>query len=83
MNSDKLKVVMPYASVGCCGLGGIVLFIFALVNSHAPVKTMLMISALLLIVEAGLTQGKKQKFLSYRQRDRENGGNRKADIREC
>ena len=54
MNSDKLKVVMPYASVGCCGLGGIVLFIFALVNSHAPVKTMLMISALLLIVEAGL-----------------------------
>lgn len=54
MNSDKFKVAVPYANVGCCGLGGIILFIFALVNHHAPVKTMLMISAILLLIDAGL-----------------------------
>lgn len=54
MNSDKLKVAMPYASVGCCGLGGIILLILGIVNHHAPVKTMLIISAILLLLEAGL-----------------------------
>lgn len=75
MNSDKLKVAMPYASVSCCGLGGITLFIFALVNRHAPVKTMLMISAILLLVDAALVYvymfvlAEKQKNFFLTDRD--------------
>lgn len=54
MNSDKLKVVKPYACVGLCGLGGIILLILGIANRHAPVKTLLIISAIFLILDAGL-----------------------------
>lgn len=54
MNSDKLKFIVPYVSVACPVLAALILFIIALVNTHAPVKVMLFICTVLLLLLAGM-----------------------------
>ena len=54
MNFDKIKGYLPYvwASLPC--LGGIIVFILAIVNVHTPVKVMMFICSVLMLVLGGL-----------------------------
>lgn len=54
MDTGNFKKYLPYVWTALPCIGAIIIFIFGIVNSHAPVKIMMFICAALLLVLGGL-----------------------------
>ena len=54
MNLEKIKKYLPYVWAALPCLGGIIVFILAIVNTHTAVKVMMFICAALMVILGGL-----------------------------